>query len=346
MTRPGFDAKGFQFAWDSTSLRPLFLCPRRYQYEIDEGWRWPRGEGAGEHHLIFGKLLHSVWEQIETDLISGIERQEALYRGLDKLLHDAWTEADVRFCEACGMEGAGPDECPKCGSKQITTKIRGQYWDSGDKYKNLRTLFRTIVWGFEDLGSQFKPVEINGVPAIEMAVRITLDGQSPGGEPYQLVARLDALKTDGHTNWCAETKTTKNTLGPSFWARFNPNVQTWTQSLIALTALPFRVEGVMLEAHQVQVGGSRFAREPIQLSAETLAEWKQTVETKLQEYAVWKTQNYFPLNPASCNIDSGCPFRKICSKPPSVRRNFLTAEFERVIWDPTVGVVVEEESNA
>ena len=105
----------------------------------------------------------------------------------------------------------------------------------------------------------------------------------------------------------------------------------------------------MIEAHQVQVGGSQFGREPVQISAEVRAEWRGTIEKKLHEYSVWKERQQrfgedFPLNPSTCyNNGRACQFLDICNKPGSLRKNFLTANFERGIWDPTTGTVVEPE---
>ena len=44
----------------------------------------------------------------------------------------------------------------------------------------------------------------------------------------------------------------------------------------------------------------------------------------------------WPMNPAACGINGGCPYRKICKLDPSVRERYLTqsGDYEERRWDP------------
>ena len=48
-------------------------------------------------------------------------------------------------------------------------------------------------------------------------------------------------------------------------------------------------------------------------------------------YAV---DHYWPMNDKACGMYGGCPFRSVCDKDPSVRRNFLLGNFEKFYWNP------------
>ena len=327
MTRPGFTEHGLQFVWDPTSLSSLMKCQRRYQYEILEGWRL----SEESHHLEFGRFLHFADEAIATALSIGWEADEALLTGLAILLFDTFDEAT------------------------------GKYWDSEDKYKNIKNLFRSVIWGFDEVATRLPTVTVNGKPAVELMVTKEIGLAAKSSQAFALTAKLDRIATDGFGAWIVEKKTTKNSIDDNYFGRFAPNVQISQQAALARDLLVdggLRIQGVMIEARQVSVWqitkpptpgvkrkprelpyeGHNFARaatQPIKIGADRSHEWLTvTVPTWLAVAEKCHRENLWPMNETACDF---CPFKKVCNKPPELRAGFLKSNFVQVLWDPTRG---------
>jgi len=105
------------------------------------------------------------------------------------------------------------------------------------------------------------------------------------------------------------------------------------------------VRGVIIDAAQILEDESRFGRGFTYRTPAQTQEWVQDLKywlTLAEQYAV---NNYWPMNDKSCghyrsekDDRSGCPFREICGKDPSVRETFLKTQFtkleEKDRWNP------------
>ena len=66
---PFLPGTNIQYAWDSTSLGLLKTCPRKYQYEMIEGW----GTRDESIHLRFGIEYHTALQDYAISRAKGVK---------------------------------------------------------------------------------------------------------------------------------------------------------------------------------------------------------------------------------------------------------------------------------
>jgi len=289
-----------QLAWDSTSLGLLKECPRKYELAIVRGWR---NKGAAID-LDFGIFLHSARERYYHARAGGAGHDEAQRKGLDWLLTATWN-----------AELSRP-------------------WQ-GDQYKNRFTLARTYVWYCEQWGARPDPLEqvilANGRPAVEVSFRFELPYGPETGELFSLCGHLDRLVRFNSGLWVSDLKSTKHTLDASYFQQFSPDNQMSLYSLAGQVVCGERTSGIIIDAAQVAVGFSRFARGLVQRTEAQLEEWLRGLEVLLRQAEQYARANFWPQNDKAC---FRCQFRPICGKTPHVREQWLKADYERRTWDP------------
>ena len=88
MTLPScFDHQGSQFAWDSTSLKDAFACPRLYFYTMIGQY----SDGQSSVHLIFGGLYAKALETYhKLTVIDGATHDEALRSVVRATMVESW----------------------------------------------------------------------------------------------------------------------------------------------------------------------------------------------------------------------------------------------------------------
>ena len=176
----------------------------------------------------------------------------------------------------------------------------------------------------------------NGEPAVQQDIEAELPFVAPTGERFTLHGRLDAGVRFGSEAFLGETKTTKQALGKRYFASFSPDTQIDTYDLIGYLASKVgdglfgkavtRLSGVMLEAHQALVSGTRWGRHRLYRTKSQREEWLADIGYWLNR-AVWFAQkDYYPMNKANC---WHCDFNSICSKPKEERERYLRADFEQ-----------------
>lgn len=292
---------GLQLAWDSTSMGDLKLCPRKYYYSVLEGYR-PRTESV---HLTFGIIYHEALERYDHAKAQGRPYEEACRVAVRHALQATWS-----------------------------SKLR-RPWLSDDPNKNRGTLLRTIVWYLD----QFKedPIETillaNGKPAVELSFRFALPYDSGEG-PFLYCGHLDRLGSLGGRSYIIDRKTTKHTLGEAYFAQYSPDNQFSGYIFSGQLAFNLKLDGLICDAAQVMVGGSRFQREVIARTPDQTEEWVKDLGYWLQMALGYAKAGYWPQNDKACNIYGGCAFRGVCSKAPSVRKAWLEQGFEKRVWDP------------
>lgn len=293
---------GIQFAWDSTSLNTLMECPRKYQYSLLMG-RSPRSESV---HLTFGIHYH---------------------KGLEIYDHLRAPEGDAHS----GKVGMDHDEAVHVMVREMLRATAG--WKSDDAYKNRPFLIRSLVWYVD----QFKDDEAqtvilaNGKPAVELSFRFALPNIKLDGEEYLYCGHLDALKTYMGKTWVFDRKSSKSPADASKW---RPNNQMTGYTVGAKISYHQPVEGVIIDAAQILVGGTRFQRFPSQRSQGELDEWFDNVEHHIKMAEGYAKVDFWPMNYSACGNYGGCPFRPVCSKPPAQRDLWLRADYVERVWDP------------
>lgn len=289
-----------QIAWDSSSLSVFKTCPRKYQYQYISQ-RHPKGSSI---HLTFGSAYHKALEIYDHKKSDGLDHEEAT--------HEA-----IRYCLTFSD---GPDPDPN---------------------KNKFTLTRTVAWYLEQFTNDACETIIldNGKPAVELSFKLELTqlpNTTPEGEPYLLCGHLDRLVSFQESLYFLDRKTTKGTLSQSYFNQFTPNNQMTIYHFASNIILPSGIAGGIIDAAQIGVGFSRFARTMIHRSPDMIEEFLGDLSHYLSLAEHYATDNYWPMNDKACGDYGGCPFQSICSRPPSIRNTFLNDNFyfTSSLWNP------------
>ena len=94
------------------------------------------------------------------------------------------------------------------------------------------------------------------------------------------------------------------------------------------------VKGIILDACQILVSGTRFERQIIPRTSETLDEWLRDLSWWLRQME--DAEGHWPQNDKACGMYGGCQFRGVCARAPSARQQWLEADFRKRVWDPLV----------
>lgn len=292
-----------QIAWDNTSLNLFKTCPKKYYYSIIVGRQSP-DESV---HLTFGILYHEAHRHFQRLLLEGVSREDAIKRTVRLLLKWTWDEA-----------------------KQRPTLIE-------DPYKNRLTLIRSFIWHCDkyiddNLETMILP---DNRPALEISFRfLSAHKTYSTSENYIICGHMDRVVKTSGIYLIQDYKTTKYNVDSSdFFSFYSPDNQVSTYAFGGRVVYELPTQGVMIDAAQVQVGGTRFRRSPIQRSEAQLTEWYNELAYWLSTAESCALNNYWPMNETACGMYGGCPFRAVCGKDPSTRdiwlRPFRTRE-----WDP------------
>lgn len=306
---PFLPGTNIQFAWDSTSLGWFKTCPRLYQYCMIEGW----GVNEESVHLRFGIEYHQALQNYDISRAAGIPHDDAVHDTIRALMESIYD------------------------------------WHPDHKYKNKPLLVRTIIWYLDKF--QHDPASTcildNGKPAVELSFRFELDwgpfydigkADIEGREkeqPYLLCGHLDRVVTFNDDIYVMDRKTTTSTPGDYYFDQFEPNNQMTLYTLASQVIFQSPIKGVIIDAAQIAIDFSRFTRGFTYRTPEQISEWMNDLKfwfAKAEDYAA---EGYWPMNDTACDKFGGCKFRKICSKSPQVREQFLKSNFEKgERWNP------------
>lgn len=297
-----------QFAWDSTSLGALKTCPRYYQYTMLDGYV-AKDENI---HLRFGQEYHSAIQDYENCRAGTMDFEDAVRETVHRLL--------VR------INDWDVDHTHKPGS-----------------YKNARSLLFMVVSYLDEYRNDPCKTLIldNGKPAVELSFRFELDwgpfcdigrADIEGREkeqPYLLCGHLDRVVTFNDDIYVMDRKTTTSTPGDYYFDQFEPNNQMTLYTLASQVIFQSPIKGVIIDAAQIAIDFSRFTRGFTYRTPEQISEWMNDLKfwfAKAEDYAA---EGYWPMNDTACGNYGGCRFRKICSKSPQVREQFLKSNFTK-----------------
>ena len=304
MTEPlsSFNADGVQWAWDSTSLKLAETCPRKYQYELVEGWVSP----FLSVHLWFGALYASALENYHKLCADGIAPEKALQIIIRDTLVESW-DHDL------DDEGA---RIPGTGSARLFEH----------NSKSRETLIRTIIWYFSFFEKDHYETYITekGEAAVEHSFRLPVDNG------VVFCGHIDRLCTDPQREiFVHDQKTTGQTLSQYYFKQFNPDIQFSMYTFAGKMVYNVPVKGVVIDAAQIAVGFTRYARVPTYRTDDQLNEWYDEMMLLIEQNKRYAAAKFFPRNTASCNNFGGCQFRDVCSRPHQVREQFLKADFKQ-----------------
>jgi len=303
-----------QLAWDSTSLGELKRCPQRYKYTIIDGYT----TGEPSDDLIFGIIFHSATELYEHRKSQGLE-------------HDLCVIDAVRHCIV-------------------------QSWDfennrpllTGDEPNKTReTLIRTVIWYLDNYKDENIKTHIlqNGRAAVEVSFRLNLEADDGDegrfrtmttDEPFLLCGHLDKIAEWNDQLWIMDKKTTKYELDSYYFRQYYPDNQMSLYDIAGAIIMDRPIEGVIVDAAQVLVGGSRFRRELIHRDEHQRNDWLKDLTMWLHMAEIFATANHWPQNEKGCGFGKmTCVFRGVCSSDPRMRQQLLDSNFvKREFWNP------------
>lgn len=337
-------------------------CPRRYQYEMVEGWR---GSGID---LEFGQMFHSSLEEFDRSIARGEARETAtdlavkhalsLSASIDdegKLTYwrgqylAVWKCSDsatringkgkevrnVKRCELAKNWIVGDmsmEHCSACGK----ANEHEVHWFPEDNKKDRYALIRSIIEFCDTAPDSIRPVVFpNGRVAVELSFQLPLDILTPDGEPYLLTGNLDGIASLFDDWYTRERKTTKTTLGGKYFQRFSPDIQIDTYDVASYLAFPDRkIKGTLIEATQTAANFSRVGRHFVTINQELREENFDDIRYWIKRAEADARSGTYHKNTAACHAHGGCPFMGICRIDPSQRQPFLTSNYQKSFWNP------------
>lgn len=130
---------GKQVRWDASSLGTFLRCPRLYQLNTLEGWRYKGGTAATN----WGHAVHAAFEAMDLVKHGGGTKDQAIESGLKCLMLEY-----------------------------------GDLKDSNDNARNLDSAMRAVVWRAEEFWNDHLKIATlpDGKPALEVRFEATFPG--------------------------------------------------------------------------------------------------------------------------------------------------------------------------
>lgn len=352
---PFLEGTCIQFAFDSTCLGAFKRCPRLYQLSILEGWR-PKADRV---HLTFGIHYTNALELYDK-LRAGAEsvclkdgpmdHEGALAITVEHIMNHTWVEGD---------EGSGSD----VSTDLYRAPTPGYRWEHGPHdskigNKNFYNLLRSVVWYLDQFEHDTAETVIaeDGTPLVERSFRMELDWGPKAGfdkgkikvesvdgtfetateQPYLLCGHLDKVVNFIGGTYVMDHKTTKSTLSDYYFDQYQPNNQMSLYTIASQVIFGGPVKGVIIDAAQILVGSTVFARGMTYRTPAQSEEWLKDLHYWLDQAEKCATEGYWPMCDTACfNCDFNKGEGKICAKDPSVRQAFLEAGFTKEDpWNP------------
>lgn len=294
-----------QIAHDSTSIKAGQKCWRYYKYSIVDGYGLV---GPDNDHLVFGTLFHAATELYDRLRAKGLDHEESVRHAIRYALVATW---DFEL---------------------------GRPWTSQEPTKSRDSLIRTIILYLDKYKDSHLETLIlsNGQPAVEHSFRIDIEITAPTGENYLLCGHLDKAVVWHDSVRLTDKKTTKNALDDYYFRQFTPDTQMSLYPFAGKIIFSTTIDGMIIDAAQVLVTGSRFQRIHVDRSEAQLEEWFHDLTIYLKDLERNISDNYWPQNPTACGFGRfQCAFRPVCSSDPSVRQEILDNFYKRrKTWDP------------
>lgn len=359
--------RNLQLIWDSTSLRKLQTCPRKYQLSQLEGWG-----NAKNVHLEFGIMFQEGVEIYQNEVALGVPHDTAQLHGLRNLFDrtvehaedDPWVQTatpGLRFwggdwliqwrCEGtepyknakgnkakCPYSHVGkwffgdaPSTCGECGS---ATEEAVHWVSHQNNIKHRYSLLTAYVYATEYIHEN--PVTIitlpNGEPAVEVNAVVPFGMATDDGHDYLISINLDEVCSLGGETWIVDNKTTEKSLGKWYFKQYDPDIQVDLYDAVGSMLLAdHNIQGVMIRAIQVTGDNADVTQMPFRKTEEYREEFWADLSHWIKMAALYEEQDYWPQNRAACQ---DCLFRTVCSRPAKYQQQVLEADFERRFWNP------------
>jgi hypothetical protein len=348
---------GLQIAWDATSMASLLKCPRYYQYTHLCGWR------AESIHLDAGKYIASALERFQKARAEGTPKEDAILDVMRWYIEASYGDEALGRWETqwhctnekpykhadgrrrkCPNALSGvwfpepaPHICGECGHPTA----RERHFIAPSPSKNRLTIACALLEYMDSQASSAKtgifPYTFpNGKPAVELSFSLPFPRTAPTGEQYTLNGHMDYIAQFGEEYYVSDNKTTGKPLNDAFFSGYSPSIQFDTYDLAGQLLYPdLDLSGVQVDAIQLSASSQASGRRTFYKTDEHREEHMRTIQWVLECAERYAADAYWPMNKGSCFM---CPFREICSLPPSEREYALEADprfTRREPWDPT-----------
>lgn len=310
-----------QFAWDSVSLSSILSCPRRYQYQILDGYV-SRNPGFAIA-LVFGIQFHSGLQYYHEQRAAGNDHDQATFTMLRRLLAEEATQSLPRDTdvEALASAPVDPEEQEDDGITLRNTKIRTVYY-----------LVRSLIWYLDQYEQDpfHTLLGLSGQPAVETSFRVPLPIDISGTDLI-LCGHIDrAIDFNGHL-YVSDYKTTKS-LTRQFFDLFDLSHQMSGYITAGQIIFNKPVKGAIVDAIALQVGQVKFHRHTTSRTAGQTKEYLALLSHAASMAQLYAEQNFYPMNTSACYF---CEFKPVCRQPPEYRERFLETHWMRAPgWNP------------
>lgn len=203
-------------------------------------------------------------------------------------------------------------------------------WESGNPNKSRETVVRSVIWYLEEFADDpLETVQLeNGTPAVELSFRLELTDR------VVLAGHLDRVVRYQGDTFVSDRKTTTSALSSYYFSRYEPDTQMSLYTAASRIIYKAPVKGVIIDAAQVGVTFTRFARTFTFRNDEQLDEFLASAKWWIAQVPAAKAAGW-PMNEASCSRYGGCAFRSVCSRVSRVREHMLLGpEFEKGTYNP------------
>jgi hypothetical protein len=245
-------------------------------------------------HLTFGEIYHAALELYDRERSSGRTHEDATIHAV-----------------AYAMRASAD-------------------WRSDNPAKNRETVVRSVVWYLDEFADD--PLETaqlaDSQPAVELSFRLELT------ERVVLAGHLDRVVLYQGDSYVSDRKTTSSALSAYYFSRYEPDTQMSLYTAASRIIYKAPVKGVIIDAAQVGVTFTRFARTFTFRNDEQLNEFLAAAKWWIGQVPAAKAAGW-PMNEASCSRYGGCAFRNVCSRVARVRPAILAGpEFEPSTYNP------------
>jgi hypothetical protein len=245
-------------------------------------------------HLTFGDIYHAALELYDRERSAGRDHEDATVHAVAFAMRESWD------------------------------------WQSENPAKNRETCIRSIIWYLDEFADDpLETVQLaDGSPAVELSFRLELS------ERFVLAGHLDRVVQYQGDSYVSDRKTTSSALSAFYFSRYEPDTQMSLYTAASRIIYKAPVKGVIIDAAQVGVTYTRFARSFTFRGDEQLDEFLVSAKWWINQVPAAKAAGW-PMNEASCSRYGGCAFRSICSRVPRVRESMLLGpEWEAGTYNP------------
>ena len=94
------------------------------------------------------------------------------------------------------------------------------------------------------------------------------------------------------------------------------------------------VKGVIIDAVYITANLDEYSRFMASYTKDQIQEWFDNTAFYIKLAEQYREKENWPQNFEACHVYSGCQFRGICGRDPSMREHVIKSEFVVDRWDP------------